>query len=172
MLVVHDLREALTNYQWIVGEPIEERTFTFSRIEREPEPDTIFTFYRVRVEKRLGKSSYEGPGAPLVKAALSEMPPQNNEIIVVKSGGTAVVDGVTLRKRGSLCFSELMPRRYLLALQTDPSGTVGSLALGCRSIYLIDGDILCPREKSPDPVVDGIRGQFRNSLSAFVTGFQ
>ena len=53
MLIVRDLREALANYQWIVGEPIEERTFTFSTNERRSEPNTILTLYRVRVEKHV-----------------------------------------------------------------------------------------------------------------------
>ena len=93
-------------------------------------------------------------------------------MLVIKSGGNVVIDGVLLKKRGSLCFSELMPRRYLLALQMDASNRVGWLAMGCRSIFAIDGDRLSSREPNPGVVISGFKDRFGNSLSAFSRAFQ
>jgi hypothetical protein len=83
-----------------------------------------------------------------------------------------IVDGVLLKKRGSLCFSELMPRRYLLAVRTDTSGRIGRLEMGCRSIFAIDGDQLSPRQTTPEVVTSGMKERFGNSLASFSKAFR
>ena len=40
MLAIRTFEEALREYQWVVGEPIEEKTFTFARITNSMEPDS------------------------------------------------------------------------------------------------------------------------------------
>ena len=106
---------ALSDYEWWVGEPIEEKTIAMG--ERE-----IYTIYRFRVEQRAGLPQKRHPEDQSVKEIRATMPLQDGEILVVKSGGNIVVDGVLLKKRGDLCFSELMPRRYLLGMRIGSSG--------------------------------------------------
>jgi hypothetical protein len=171
MLVVKSLEEALDEYQWIVGEPIEEKIFSFAQIGDSSEPDSIFTAYRFRIEKRLGTSRHPGQAGPIEERALRELRPQGNEILVIKSGGNLTVDGVLLKKRGSLCFSELMPRRYLLGLRVDATARTGWIVLGCRGIYSVDEDRLMPRQEAQEPVATGIQNRFKNSLSAFEKSF-
>jgi hypothetical protein len=172
MLLVPTFEEALSEYQWVVGEPIEEKTVTFDQITNSSEPDSIYTVYRIRVEKRFGASKPLEPAHPLVKRILKQIPPLANEILVLKSGGAITVDGVLLKKSGSMCFSELMPRRYLLALRTDTSGRVGWLEMGCRSIFMLDGDRLSPRQTTPEVVTIGMKERFGNSLASFSNGFK
>jgi hypothetical protein len=172
MLVIRSVEEAIANYEWVVGEPIQEKTFTAAIITNQTEPTSIFTVYRLRITKRLGRSMHTRPANELEKRILEDMPVHNGEMLVLKSGGNVVVEGILLKKRGALCFSELLPRRYLLALQTDDSDRVGWLAMGCRSIYAVNGDLLSPREQGPEPVTVGIRTRFNNSLFAFQSGFR
>src|SRR5438309_1483162 len=47
-LIIRDFDEALTSYEWIIGEPIEEKTITSSK-----DATSIFTVYRMRIEHRL-----------------------------------------------------------------------------------------------------------------------
>jgi hypothetical protein len=110
--------------------------------------------------------------APLDQRALRELPPRADEILVIKSGGNIMIDGVLLKKRGSLCFSELMPRRYLLELRMDSSGRVGVLEMGCRGIFGVDGDRLTSRYLGPDVFVSGVKERFGNSLTAFSNAFK
>jgi hypothetical protein len=172
MLAIRTFEEALREYQWVVGEPIEEKTFTFAGISNSMEPDSISTVYRIRVEKRFGTSKNVEPADPLEKWSLTEISARRDEMLVLKSGGAIIVDGVLLKKRGSLCFSELMPRRYLLAVRTDTSGRVGRLEMGCRSIFAIDGDQLSPRQSTPEVVTSGMKERFGNSLASFSKAFR
>jgi hypothetical protein len=171
MLVVRTLEEAMGEFKWIVGEPIEEKTMSFPTVINSKEPDSIFTVYRIRVERRFGMSKGVFPADPVLKRCLSMMPPHPDEILVLKSGGVITVDGVLLKKRGSLCFSELMPRRYLLALRMDESGQAGVLEMGCMSIFAIDGDRLSPRQTVTEAITSGMKERFGNSLAAFSNSF-
>jgi len=83
-----------------------------------------------------------------------------------------MIDGVLLKERGSRCFSELMPRRYLLGLSMDASERVGRLDMGCRSIFSVDGDRLTSRESGPDVFVSGVKERLGNSLTPFLNAFK
>ncbi len=167
MLIVRSVEEAFSSYEWVLGEPIEEKILTFSRVTGtvdSPESDSIYTVYRFHIEKRLGKSKDPRQPDDFTAAALKALPLRKDEMLVAKSGGNITVDGVLLKKRGTLCFSELMPRRYLLALWTDTSNQIGWLHMGCRSIYSVDGDGLSPRQQEPNTVTTGIKEHYGNSL--------
>ena len=77
-----------------------------------------------------------------------------------------------LKKRGSPCFSELMPRRYLLGLTMNMSDRIGRLEMGCRSIFALDGDQLVPRQIPSEVVTEGMLKRFGNSLISFSKAFQ
>ena len=162
-LLVPTLDDALSQYEWVVGEPVEEKTIA-------TEGTGIFTLYRFRVEQRVGKHSH--PEDQGEREILDSLPPRDGELIVVKSGGNIVVDGVLLKKRGELCFSELMPHRYLLGMTVSSSGRVGGLPMGCRSIFGVDQDRLTPRQPGDDPVTQGVREQLGNSLTAFLAAVE
>jgi hypothetical protein len=136
-LFVATLDNALSEYEWVVGEPVEEKTIATG--ER-----GFFTIYRFRVEKRAGR--HRRPEDQWERAVLDALPPREGEVVVVKSGGNIVVDGVLLKKRGELCFSELMAGRYLLGMSVSSSGRLGGLPMGCRSIFAVDQDKLTLRE--------------------------
>jgi len=172
MLAIPTFDDGLFSYEWIVGKPIEERTFGFARMADSTEPDSIYTAYRVRVEARFGRSKHPRAFGPFEAKVMSKMTPARDEILVVKSGGNLIVEGVLLKKRGSLCFSELMPRRYLLGLAMNASGRIGLLELGCRSIFSLNGDRLVPRQTSPEAFTNGMRERFNNSLTSFSRAFQ
>ena len=160
-LIVPSLDDALSNYEWVMGEPIEEKTIAMDE-------GGIYTVYRFRIEQRAGKSQQRHSEDEWVKKIQGTMTLREGEIFIIKSGGNIVVDGVLLKKRGELCFSELMPRRYLLGIRVSSSGLVGSLPLGCTSIFTVSGDQLTPRQSGDDPVTRGVREHLGNSLSAFL----
>jgi hypothetical protein len=172
MLEIRTFDDALFSYEWIVGEPIEERTLGVSSIANSNEPDSIFTVYRVRVEARFGRSKYTREFGPTEKTLMDAILPGVDEVLVLKSGGNLMVEGVLLKKRGSLCFSELMPRRYLLGLTTNVSGRIGILEMGCRSIFAVNGDQLVPRQIPSETFTDGMQKRFGNSLISFSKAFQ
>ena len=172
MLVIRSIDEAIQEYEWIVGEPIDERTLTMATAAQSTEPDSIFTVYRFRVVKRFGQTKHPGNMGLLGGRALKEMSVRSDEVLVMKSGGNVFVDGVLLKKRGSPCFSELLPRLYLLALAMDTSGRIGWLAMGCRSIFMVDGDRLTPRDGEARAVALGLKERFDNSLAAFSRVFE
>ena len=165
-LIVPSLDGALDRYEWVVGEPIEERTIAVSEHESAA-PDSIFTMYRFRVEQRVGRSNNRLPDGRLDRELLRMMPLRKDEVLVMKSGGNIVIEGVLLKKHGTSCFSELLPRRYLLGLTTSSSGQIGWMNMGCRSIFMVDGDRLTPRQTLPEPVTQGVAEQLGSSLSAF-----
>ena len=72
MLIIRNLDEAINSYQWVVGEPIEEQTLTVATSKRSPSADSIYTVYRIRVEKRLGKSKYQIPADSIEEKALRD----------------------------------------------------------------------------------------------------
>jgi hypothetical protein len=160
------------SYEWIVGEPIEERTLGASSIANSNEPDSIFTVYRVRVEARFGRSKYTPDFGPIEKTVMTAILPGADDVLVLKSGGNLMVSGVLLKKRGSLCFSELMPRRYLLGLTTNGSGRIGILEMGCRSIFAVNGDKLVPRQTPSETFTNGMQERFGNSLISFSKAFR
>jgi hypothetical protein len=165
-LLLPTLDVALTDYEWWVGEPIEEKAVPLSGRE-------IWTIYRFRVEHRAGNPQQRHPEDQWVKEIRTTMPLRDGEILVVKSGGNIVVDGVLLKKRGELCFSELMPRRYLLGMRISSSGQVASLPMGCESIFMVDDDgRLTPRQTEDSPFIHGVREQLGNSLSAFLAAVE
>ncbi len=172
MLIVRSIGEAMNQYEWIVGEPIEEKTLTIATTTNSVDPDSIFTVYRLRVVKRFGRSKHARAINVLETNALREMPVADNQVLLLKSGGNTFVDGVLLKKRGSPCFSELLPRPYLLGLAMDDSDRIGWLKMGCRAIYAIDGDRLTPRDQEGGPVTVGMNDRFGNSLAAFSKAFE
>jgi hypothetical protein len=172
MFNVLSIQDAMVGYEWIVGEPIGEKTLAWAN-NAGTDPDLIFTAYRFRIDKRFGQSKYNNPPTStlLEEKALQELRLREEEVIVLKTGGDMVIDGVLLKKKGSLCFSELLPSTYLLALQMGRSDRVGWLAMGCRSIFSVDGDRLIPREQRTEPVTLGMKNMFNNSLVAFRRAF-
>jgi hypothetical protein len=124
------------------------------------------------VERRFGRSKNSLTYGPSENKIAGEMTPTSGEVLVVKSGGNLMVEGVLLKKRGSLCFSELMPHRYLLGLAMNASGRIGVLEMGCRSIFAINGDQLVPRRIHSEVFTDGMQKRFGNSLISFSSAFQ
>ena len=162
-MMVPTLDDALSRYEWLVGEPVEEKTVATGN-------RGIFTIYRFRVENRAGKHRH--PESQWEKEILDVLPPREGEVLVVKSGGNIVVDGVLLKKRGKMCFSELMAGRYLLGMTISSSGRVGGLPMGCRSIFAVDQDRLTPRQSGDDPVTRGVRDELGNSLTSFLAAVE
>ena len=171
MLIVRSLEEAMAAYEWVVGEPIEEKTFGAATIANTRDFSSIFTAYRFRIIKRFGRSQDTRAPNDFEKRRPEEMPVNDQEILVLKSGGNLKVQDVLLKKRGALCFAELLPRTYLLALRMDSSDRVGWLEMGCRSIFTLSGDRLIPRELKAEPVTSGMKARFNNSLIAFQNAF-
>lgn len=162
-----DFETALHRVQWVLGEPIEERTVLL-----DDDPDGIFTVYRIRVLERFGQERRDSRDV-VERFALSIMQPKAGEILIIKSGGDVRVDGVLFKKRGPTCFSELMPRKYLLGLTPYKSGQVATLELGCRSINMVDDDgKIRTRAPEDDRVMSGMRDRFHNSLAEFRAWFQ
>src|SRR5450432_189733 len=73
MLEILTFDDALLSYEWIVGEPIGERTFGVSTITNSDQPDSIYTAYRVRVEKRFGRSMNSVTLGPFETRMMSEI---------------------------------------------------------------------------------------------------
>ena len=112
-LLVRCVTDAL-NYDWVIGEPIEETTLTWPSWHGSQEPDSIFTGYRLRVNKRSRPAHNVHPTASIEEEALRKLPPTEDEVLIIKSDGDITIDGVLVKSvarpvslnccRGPICL--------------------------------------------------------------------
>jgi len=154
-----DLEKSLSIYSVVVARPIEKRTF-------ESDGNSIKTWYKFSIVEAL--TPLRDPvcfGCVTLSPPL-EMPLGNNEFLMLQNGGTLTIDGVEIEQHES-GFPEFQEhQKYLLFLSLYPN-KVAITAGGPLGVFEIgDKENLTPFSKDSNPIRDGVKKKFNNSLGS------
>ncbi|MCI0339241.1 MAG: hypothetical protein L0226_16845 [Acidobacteria bacterium] len=128
---VDSLDEALSQTMAVVAMPIEKKSMLL-------DPETIVTFYRLRVIETLSQNILPDCCAP--KSIPSELPSLNmGEIYLQVGGGSVTIDDVMVAEKeefGGLRLSQ----QYLIFLSQNPSLSIAMVRLGAGGIFKVNDD--------------------------------
>lgn len=159
----------------IVAQPVKIKSHITSTNELYRDNE-IRTWYKFKIHEKLSHDVL--PQCSICDSSMEEIPEEmlpldSDEILIQTYGGTVVVDGVTVSMVDRDMPRFLKSHRYLLFLQTDPSGKIGLLKMGPEGIYAIDAyGFLEPASKGPHPVVQEIERRLGNSLERLKADIQ
>lgn len=157
---VKDLNDALSYYQMILAVPIEKQSLPFG--DRD-----VITWYKFQIVEKLSHNELKPCDCvPADLVAPEEMFPLGaDEILIPRSGGSVMVDGVEITE-DDLQFPQFaLSTRYLLFLRTDDSGQIGLLGMGPTGVFVERGnDRLEPLSRRPNALTSDITTRFRSSI--------
>lgn len=140
----------VSSFSFLVVEPIEVRSYGTLT------DDTVRSWYRFRVIETL---STKAPPFAITDPPGDMAPPQSNEILAFKWGGTVTVNGVQVTAEEPSFPNFVMGQRYLLVVQVDPNTRLANNAMGPDGAYIItaSGQIV---------PVNSAGGVFQNDLAS------
>jgi hypothetical protein len=159
---VQGLDEAINNYTIVVAQPILQKGYPDSVSEN------VETWYKFSVSEYISRkppTSCTGCSPPSNPPA-DLLPLNANEILVPRSGGDLVINGVTIISVDAQFPSFLHSQQYLLFLDLDPSTGVGAVKVGPIGAFAISGDQLVSLYGDSHPLKDELESRYGNSLSA------
>ncbi len=126
------LTDALSNFAVIVAEPIEKKSYEGK--------DYVNTWYRFRIIETLNPRPLAPcPGCISSFDPPSDLPPVgNDEILILQSGGTMIIDGVEVIDSFSNQPHYSLSQKYLLFLITDSTKRTSIQGLGSAGIFEVD----------------------------------
>lgn len=132
---VKDLDQALSRYTVVVAEPIEHKGYWDHHGCKD-------FWVKFKLLDTVSKASApECPTCPMFPEPPSELLPLgDDEILVPKSGGTLIVDGVEMVAIEADLPEYKKGQKYLLFLETDATGRVGVLSTGPVGVMKIKSD--------------------------------
>jgi hypothetical protein len=153
--------DAVANYNVIIAEPIDHKSYAGSR--------NILTWYKFKIIEELSKPTAVCTKCPSVGEVPTDMLPlQQGEFLTPQLGGEVVVDGVRVVNNNSQFPPFEIGKRYLLFLSLDEAKTVASLHMGPWGTFRSDsnGNLEAIDKTLPNPVKDQITNSFGDSLSS------
>jgi hypothetical protein len=159
-----NLDYALANYTVLVAEPIQKRSYTIGDY-------FIGTWYKLRVSETLSQKPFRQCSACRVPPnAPADMLPLNaNEILILRSGGSYLIDGVTLFATDPDYPDFMLNQKYLLFVSLDSSRSVGIIDVGPVGAYAVNasGNLMPIYESDPgeNPIADGLVARYGNNLN-------
>ena len=163
---VFSFDQALRSSSIVVATVVEERPLVISEGPRGG--DNIFTWYRLRVDEWLKKQSTSALRFHGFAFAQWLRPRAPDEIVIVKTGGTVMYDGVLIKQRRTREFAEFLARPYLFFANLDSANHIGTVELGPNGMFLVDGDRLRPFAlRDQNLVTTTMATRFHNSLTEF-----
>ena len=159
---VESLDQAINDYTIVVAQPVLQKGYADSNSEN------VETWYKFAVSEYLvTRPLPDCPScSPLDNPPPDLLPLNANEILVPRSGGDLLVNGVTIISSDPQ-FSSFMPSQsYLLFLELNSNSGVGSIKVGPIGAFSIQGDRLVSLFVDPHPIKDDITNRFGNSLNA------
>jgi len=152
------LETSLSIYSVVVARPVEKRTFE--------DGNSIKTWYKFSIVEAL--TPLRDPvcfGCVTLSPPL-DMPLDTNEFVMLRNGGTLTIDGVELEQRAS-DFPEFKEhQKYLLFLSLYPN-KIAITAGGPLGVFEVDDkENLTPFSQESNPIRDGVKRKFNNSLGS------
>ncbi|HEX8071621.1 MAG TPA: hypothetical protein VF546_16825 [Pyrinomonadaceae bacterium] len=168
--------DVLAGNSFIIAEPVEARGYA------EADDRGIETWYRFRIIETLSTKPVHRPlGLPPSDLA----PPQANEILLPRHGGTLVRNGVTLTAIDGQFpqFVTAPPQRYLLILDIDQTSKVGYVWLGPLGVYrldsagtmtsvVVDNPYITNKRPENNPYYQDIAERYNNSVNQLRAALQ
>jgi hypothetical protein len=126
------LKDALSNFAVIVAEPIEKKSYEGKYY--------VKTWYRFRIIETLNpRPLAHCPGCINSSDPPSDLPPVgNDEILILQSGGTIMIDGVEVIDSFSRQPSYSLSQKYLLFLIPGSTKWNSIQGLGSAGIFEVD----------------------------------
>lgn len=157
--VPRSLYEATENYNVVIAEPVDSKSYPGDR--------DIRTWYKFRIIEELSTPTVTCGNCPLSGDAPDEMLPlKEGEFLASQFGGEVMVDGIRVIAKDPEFPRFENGRRYLLFLNLDSHKTVATLRMGPWGTFTLDSrEKLEPIDKKlSHPVKDEITNQFGDSL--------
>jgi hypothetical protein len=156
-----DLDEALKYNGLIIAKPVDKVVVV--------NDDTLIrTWYKCRIIEKL--SNIDLPQCrdcmPNDLTIPQDMYPLNkDEILIPQGGGSVDADGITVVYDDPLFPQFDISRKYLLLIQTDPSGQIGLLKIGPSGVFTIDNNNrLQPINESPHGIKTEMANRYNSSI--------
>lgn len=133
---VGSMEEALSKYTAVVAKPVESKSFIFDK-------DRILTWYKFKIIENLSSQKPFPPCdiCPAPPDAPADMLPlEEDEFVLLKNGGTAVVDDVLVTSSEGGFPPFAMTRQYLLFIELNPATRVGRLWLKDYGVFTLDSE--------------------------------
>lgn len=128
-----NLDEALNQFSVVLAKPVEEKSFIWS-------PYNIRTWYKFKVREFLSQRDWPTcdvcPAPPDAPADL--LPLKRDEILIVRAGGTAVVDGVRITSVDSAFPPFSRSQEYLLFVKLNRADRVGEISMSHYGVFTVD----------------------------------
>ena len=146
----------LSYAKMVVAQPVSNLTVA-------PSDDEIVTWYKFRTLETLSEGQ-PCLACPAVEPPAGLLPLNEDEFLIVKYGGTLLIEGVavTMLNRGIPDFAE--NQKYLLMLLQRPS-QVASLWAGPTGIFTVDANgAVEPVNKRPHPMKEVVKRRFGGAV--------
>jgi hypothetical protein len=99
------------------------------------------------------------------------LPIAKDEIVVIRSGGTVIVDGVTINARDPHFPLFDTTKTYLLFLHTSADG-IAYVGMEAAGTFEVNNDKLVPFGPADHPVVGDVKNLYDNSLNRMQRALQ
>ena len=157
------LLDAASRYSLVVATPV--------ATEVDLGPDYLVTWCAVRVDRVVIDHATATTGSLSVRSIppdskANKILPTQNQILIVISGGIAIIDGITISEHVPGDKAIELGKRYLFILDLSPD-RLARLPFEGASLFAIgaDGDSLSPMTFISDPVVDDVKSTAFHSVS-------
>jgi len=155
---VSSVDEVVALYSIVIVEPVQTLVSL-------ADPDAIETWCKLKVLEWLVRQKMTDD-EPRIPSALLPVP--KDELVVVHSGGKAIIDGVTVTEQSYDNLSFKTSRKYLLFVLLSRRAQYADLAAGSSSAFLVrPDDTLEPLTRLSYPLVDDVRRVSGGVLSVF-----
>jgi hypothetical protein len=153
-----NLDEALSRYRLVVAQPIQEKVISdYSR--------NITTWYKLKIAETIspGKAPSCFPCFNSVEPPGELLPLSPDEVIVARSGGGVIVDGVNVIMESD--FPPLsLSKKYLFLLSVEPSG-IAAIGAGPAGVFAVNDDgSFAPIIQKPHAINSGMQNRYGHSL--------
>jgi len=156
---VATLEETLSNYTIVVAQPIEKKTYA----------DTygLSTWYRFRIIETLSTKTLRVSNhwSSYISSPANMLPINADEFLMPESGGTLVIDGITVTEYSNSPQYSLS-KRYLLFLELDSAKKIGGIPWADEvGIFTVDDDgTLQGTDDDSYELKDKLASRFDNSM--------
>ncbi|MDQ3685397.1 MAG: hypothetical protein M3430_07305 [Acidobacteriota bacterium] len=166
-----NIAEAASHYSVMVAQMLDKR----SRVWDERE---IETWYKFKMVENLNNKGF--PEGELSKDVPMELLPlQPDEFLVVKFGGTAIVDYIKVVSPGRVIPDSQSTGQYVLFLKPTsynhpaPTGRIGALPYGLGGVFVVSSDgALEAALQEWHPLKDEMESRHKNSLNKLRAGLK
>lgn len=154
-----DLERSLSIYSVVVARPVEKRTFA-------SDGNSLKTWYKFSIIDALTPLRDPICFGCVTLSPPVEMPLDQNEFVILRNGGTLTIDGVEIEQRESGFPQFQEHQKYLLFISLYPN-KLAITAGGPLGVFEIgDKENLMPFSTESNPIRDGVKRKFNNSLGS------